>query len=39
VNITPIIAMSCAPKPIYFNFEVNGVINVHPAVVDPESLD
>jgi hypothetical protein len=26
-------AMSCAPKPVYFNLEENGVINVHPETV------
>jgi hypothetical protein len=31
-KITLIIKMSCAPIPVYFVQEENGVINVHPAV-------
>ena len=26
-------AISCEPKPVYFNLDENGVINVHPAIV------
>jgi len=32
-NIIEITAMSCEPKPVYFNFAENGVINVHPDIV------
>jgi hypothetical protein len=31
-KITLIIKISCAPIPVYFVQEENGVINVHPAV-------
>ena len=31
-NITLIIKISCAPIPVYFVQEENGVMNVHPAV-------
>ena len=31
-KITLIINISCAPIPVYFVHEENGVINVHPAV-------
>jgi len=33
-NITLIINISCAPTPVYFVDEENGVINVHPAVTN-----
>jgi hypothetical protein len=32
-KITENKSKSCAPKPVYFIFEENGVINVQPAVV------
>jgi hypothetical protein len=35
-NKTEIIAISCAPKPVYRNLEENGVIKVHPAIVKIE---
>jgi len=35
-NKTEIIAISWAPKPVYLNFEENGVINVQPAIVKIE---
>jgi len=31
-----IIAKSCAPNPVYFGFEENGVIKVHPDIVKIE---
>ena len=33
-NITDNKSKSWAPMPVYFIFEENGVINVHPAVVN-----
>jgi len=35
-NKTEIIAISCAPKPVYLNLEENGVMNVQPAIVKIE---
>lgn len=32
-NITETTAMSCAPYPVYFILEENGVINVQPVIV------
>ena len=32
-KITEMTAISCEPKPVYFNLDENGVINVHPAIV------
>lgn len=38
-NITVIIAISCAPKPVKRVFDENGVIKVHPDMVNEELLD
>ena len=32
-NITPIIAISWLPTPVYFTLDENGVIKVHPLIV------
>jgi len=33
-KITEIVAISCIPKPVYFNLEENGVIKVQPEIVN-----
>jgi len=33
-NITPIIAISWLPTPVYLVFDENGVIKVHPLIVN-----
>jgi len=38
-NITVIMAISCAPKPVKRIFDENGVIKVHPDIVNEELLD
>jgi len=32
-KITAIVAISCAPKPVYFVFDEKGVIKVQPVIV------